>query len=89
MADKIAALHWVQDHIKDFGGDPSKVTIFGQSAGGASIVDLLKSPKAAGLFHTAISESGGSGTFFTVEQASEAYRECFPHANNRHFEYCR
>ncbi|KAE9405290.1 alpha/beta-hydrolase [Gymnopus androsaceus JB14] len=73
LADKIAALHWVQDHIKDFGGDPSKVTIFGQSAGGASIVDLLKSPKAAGLFHTAISESGGSGTFFTVEQASEAY----------------
>ncbi|KAJ3743674.1 alpha/beta-hydrolase [Lentinula detonsa] len=71
MADKIAALHWVQEHIADFGGDPEKVTIFGQSAGGWSIVDLLKSPKASGLFHAAISQSGGSGTFTTAEAVYE------------------
>lgn len=71
MADKIAALQWVQDHIKDFGGDSSRVTIFGQSAGGWSIVDLLKSPKATGLFHAAISQSGGSGTFTTYEALNE------------------
>lgn len=81
LADKIMALQWVQDHIKDFGGDPNKVTIFGQSAGGASVVDLLKSPPAAGLFHGAISESGGSGTFLTVKEASEMYRECFLRLN--------
>ncbi|KAF9063200.1 Alpha/Beta hydrolase protein [Rhodocollybia butyracea] len=61
MADKIAALQWVQDHIAQFGGDRETVMIFGQSAGGASIVDLLKSPKAAGMFQRAISESGGVG----------------------------
>ncbi|KAJ3875320.1 alpha/beta-hydrolase [Lentinula edodes] len=75
MADKIAALRWVKDHIADFGGDPEKVTIFGQSAGGWSIVDLLKSPKAAGLFHAAISQSGGSGTFTTAE---EVYKMVVP-----------
>ncbi|KIK54217.1 hypothetical protein GYMLUDRAFT_915535 [Collybiopsis luxurians FD-317 M1] len=73
MADKIAALQWVQEHIADFGGDPERVTIFGQSAGGFSVVDLLKSPKATGLFHGAISESGGAGSFQTPEEASEAY----------------
>ncbi|KAF5366642.1 hypothetical protein D9757_011882 [Collybiopsis confluens] len=71
MADKIAALGWVKEHIADFGGDPEKVTIFGQSAGGWSIVDLLKSPKAAGLFHAAISQSGGSGVFMTGQQVFE------------------
>ncbi|KAF5366636.1 hypothetical protein D9757_011885 [Collybiopsis confluens] len=73
MADKIAALQWVQDHIADFGGDPERVTIFGQSAGGSSVVDLLKSPKAAGLFQRAISESGGAGSSKTPAQASAAY----------------
>ena len=77
MADKIAALQWVQDHIKEFGGDSSRVTIFGQSAGGWSVVDLLKSPKAAGLFHSAISQSGGSGTFTTYEAMFEMVGECF------------
>ncbi|KAJ4470222.1 alpha/beta-hydrolase [Lentinula aciculospora] len=71
MADKIFALRWVKEHIADFGGDPDKVTIFGQSAGGWSIVDLLKSPKATGLFHAAISQSGGSGTFTTAEAVYE------------------
>lgn len=77
MADKIAALTWVKENIAAFGGDPEKVTIFGQSAGGWSVVDLLKSPKAAGLFHAAISQSGGSGTFTTYEAVYEMVGE-FP-----------
>ncbi|KIK54212.1 hypothetical protein GYMLUDRAFT_177628 [Collybiopsis luxurians FD-317 M1] len=84
LADKIAALQWVQEHISDFGGDPERVTIIGQSAGGFSVVDLLKSPKAAGLFHRAISESGAAGSsFFTPEEASEAYLPVLvPFCNN-------
>ncbi|OJD29432.1 carboxylesterase [Diplodia corticola] len=60
-SDKIAALQWVRDHISAFGGDPSSVTIFGQSAGGGSVIDLIASPRAEGLFHAAIIQSGGKG----------------------------
>ena len=72
LTDKIASLQWVKDNIAAFGGDPEKVTIFGQSAGGWSIVDLLRSPPAKGLFSGAISQSGGSGTFVTAQQAADA-----------------
>ena len=57
--DQIAALRWIQKNIAAFGGDPENVTIFGFSAGGVAIHSLLTIPSAQGLFHKAISHSGG------------------------------
>jgi len=57
--DMIAALEWVQKNIAAFGGDPNNVTIFGQSAGGVAVHSLMTIPDARGLFHKAISQSGG------------------------------
>ncbi len=57
--DQIAALRWVQRNIGAFGGNPEDVTIFGESAGGASVLTLLTSPMTKGLFEKAIVESGG------------------------------
>ncbi|XP_040183715.1 uncharacterized protein LOC120916837 [Rana temporaria] len=56
--DQVEALHWVQENIADFGGNPDSVTIFGESAGGMSVSALVLSPLAKGLFHRAIAESG-------------------------------
>ncbi|TXK16397.1 carboxylesterase/lipase family protein [Homoserinibacter sp. GY 40078] len=65
VLDQIAALHWVRDNIRAFGGDPSKVTIFGESAGAAAVGTLLGTPLAQGLFTRAIMQSG------TAERARE------------------
>ncbi len=60
LLDMIAGLQWVQKNITAFGGDPKRVTIFGESAGGIAVSMLCASPPAKGLFHGAISQSGGS-----------------------------
>ncbi len=58
LLDQIAALQWVQKNIRTFGGDPARITVFGESAGGQDICCLMASPLAKGLFHRAIAESG-------------------------------
>jgi len=60
LLDQVAALRWVRDNIRSFGGDPDNVTIFGESAGAQSVSELMATPLADGLYQKAIMESGSS-----------------------------
>jgi para-nitrobenzyl esterase len=73
--DMIAALEWVRDNIDRFGGDPGNVTIFGESGGGAKVSTLLAMPRAVGLFHRAIIQSGAAVRLRTRDRAL-ALTEC-------------
>ncbi|WP_433760407.1 carboxylesterase/lipase family protein [Nocardia sp. CA-135398] len=70
LLDQVAALEWVRDNIRVFGGDPDRVTVFGQSAGAGSVAALLAMPRAAGLLRRAIAQSV-PGTFFSPELAAD------------------
>ena len=59
LLDQVKALEWVRDNIESFGGDPSNVTVFGESAGGTSVLALMTSPLSEGLFQRALAQSPG------------------------------
>jgi para-nitrobenzyl esterase len=70
--DNIQALKWIQKNIRAFGGDPKNVLITGESAGAHNVMNLVISPLAAGLFHKAMSESGGMTTDTVAEGEAQA-----------------
>jgi len=78
FADQQAALRWVHDNIGDFGGDPDRVTVAGESAGAMSVCDHLVAPGSAGLFHAAVVMSGpcqAQAGLATAERVSRTYAE--------------
>ena len=75
MTDLVAALRWVHDNIENFGGDPDRVMIYGQSGGGSKVTTLMGMPSAVGLFHRASAQSGGGGNIPTKEQQREVARQ--------------
>ncbi len=71
ISDMVIALEWVRDNISNFGGDPNNVTIFGQSGGGAKVNTLMAMPKAKGLFHKAVNQSGSFRTALLEEEVTQ------------------
>ena len=90
IGDMVTALQWVQKYIKAFGGDPSRVMIFGQSAGAGATRALLSSPAAAGLFSSAIMESNLDGVayaqtyseYITIDQEVQVAADPIANATN-------
>jgi para-nitrobenzyl esterase len=74
MMDLVAALKWVQENIANFGGDPDRVMIYGQSGGGSKTTTLLGMPAGKGLFHRASVQSGGGANLPSAEQSKEFAR---------------
>ena len=72
MQDQVATLRWVRDNIEHFGGDPDRVTIFGQSGGGSKTTTLMAMPSARGLFHRSIAQSGSQLRGTPASDASAA-----------------
>ena len=71
--DQRLALQWVQENIASFGGDPNKVTLFGESAGSMSVYFHLLSPQSNGLYHQAIAQSGVPNSVFMQTDNHPAY----------------
>lgn len=72
MQDQVATLAWVRDNIENFGGDPDRVTIFGQSGGGGKVTTLMAMPSGEGMFHRAIAQSGSAFRGTPAADANEA-----------------
>ena len=79
LLDQVAALEWVRNNISAFGGDPDNVTIFGESAGGGSVLSLLSMPSAVGLFQRAIVQSGATDLLLDRDKA-QLVAEAVAHA---------
>lgn len=75
MTDLVAALKWVHENIENFGGDPDRVMIYGQSGGGSKVTTLMGMPSAVGLFHRASAQSGGGGNIPGRDQQKELARQ--------------
>jgi para-nitrobenzyl esterase len=71
VLDQVAVLEWVAEHAGAFGGDPGNVTVFGESAGAVSVAALMTAPRATGLFHRAVAQSGAGRRLPTAGGAAE------------------